>query len=80
MLENTYHVAFLRLLNVFSTYSLKVVQIWFVWHETWHTTLISIYYCFEMVIIENNNQMLETSCYVVFISFLKLFLALTCLK
>ena len=26
-------------LYFFGTYSLKVIQNWFVWHETWRTTL-----------------------------------------
>ena len=42
----------LAFLSFFGTYSLKVVQTWFLWHETWHTTLINIYYCFEKVRIQ----------------------------
>ena len=49
MLEITFEVAFLAFLSLFGTYSLKVVHTYFVWHETWHTTLIGISYCIEMV-------------------------------
>ena len=40
---------FLRFLRFFGAYSHKVVKTWFVWHETWHTTLFDIYYCVEIV-------------------------------
>ena len=36
-------------LYVFGTFSHKVIQTWFVWHKTWHTTLFGINYCVEMV-------------------------------
>ena len=62
MLEIMYQVAFLMFLKIFDTYSVKIVQTLFVWHETWHTTLISIYYCFEMVRIENNCHIFEITC------------------
>ena len=45
MLGNAFKVAFLRFLKIFfSTYSLKVVETWFVWYETWPTTVFSKYY------------------------------------
>ena len=49
-------------LSFYGTHSLKVVKSWFVWYETWHTILISIYYFFEMVRIEKNSHMLEITC------------------
>ena len=33
----------------FGTYAQKVAQIWFVLHETLHTTIFGIYYGFEVV-------------------------------
>ena len=57
---------FLAFICFLGTYSLKVVQNWFVWHEIWHTTLFGIYYCIEMVIIENNSHMFEITCEVPF--------------
>ena len=50
----------------------KVIQILFVWNETWHTILFGIY-CVEIVRIENNSHMLESTCYVPFYSFLSVF-------
>ena len=52
MLDSTCYVEF----------SHKVVQTSFVCDETWHTTLFDIYYCVEMVIIENNSHMLDIMC------------------
>ena len=49
-------------LTFFVTFSQKVVQTWFVWHDTWFTTLFGISYCVEMVRIENNSYMLELTC------------------
>ena len=74
MLEITCQVAFLMLFKLFGTCSLKVVRTSFVWNETWHTTLISIYYGFELVGIENNSHMLEITCKVAFLMFFKVFL------
>ena len=54
--------SFLRFLSFFGTYSLKVVKTWFVWHETWHTSLFCIYYCIELIRIENNSHMLKITC------------------
>ena len=34
--------------SAFRTFSNKVVQTWFVWHETWHRTLFHICYCFKI--------------------------------
>ena len=59
---------------VFGTFSHQEVQTWFVWHEIWHTTLFGIYYCFEMVRIENHSYM------VVFLRFFNRFLALARIK
>ena len=64
-------VAFLRFLSVFGTFSQKVVENWFVSHETGHTTLFGLCYCVEMVRIENNSHMLEITCYVAFLYFFK---------
>ena len=69
MLEITCQVAFLSLLTFYSSNTLNVVQTWFVWHETWHRTLISIYYCFEMVRIEKIGMCLKLRFYVVLIYF-----------
>ena len=46
-------------LIVFGTLSHKVVQAWFVWHETWHTTPFGICYCAEMVGIKNKSHMVK---------------------
>ena len=43
---------------IFGTFSHKVAQPWFIWHETWHIRLLGINYCVKMVIIENNSHML----------------------
>ena len=68
-LENYSHIleifaklSFYVVLSVFGTLSYKVVQTWFVWHETWHTTLYSLYYCVEMVGLKNISVMLEITC------------------
>ena len=53
-------------LYFFGTVSYKVVQTWFVSHETWHRTLFGINYCVERVRIENYCHMLEITCYVFF--------------
>ena len=61
MLEISCEVAFLRFFKLFfETYSLKGVQIWFVWNEIWHTTLDNIYNYFEMVTFENNSPKVGT--------------------
>ena len=56
-------------LSVFGTFTHKVVQTWFVLHETLHYTFFGIYYCVEIVRIENNSHMLEITWYVAFLSF-----------
>ena len=43
----------------FGTFMYTVPQTWFVLHEIWHTTLFGIYYCVEVVIIENPSHMLQ---------------------
>ena len=62
-----------RFLCVFKTFSHKVVQTWFVWKETWHTTLFGICYCIEIVRIQNNIQTLEITCKDAFLRFLSVF-------
>ena len=64
---------FLGFLNAFGIFSHEVVLIWFVCHETWHTTLFCIYYCVEKVRVERNNHMREITCLVAFLWFLKRF-------
>ena len=49
-------------LSVFGTFAHKVAQTWLVLHETWHKTLFGIYYCVELVRIENYSHMLEIKC------------------
>ena len=66
-------------LNVFSTFSHKVVQSCCFGNETLHTTLFGIYYFVEMVWFENNSHMLDITCWVAFLSFL-IFLALSRIK
>ena len=62
MLEITCKVAILSGLMLFSTLKHNVAQTWFVLHETWHTTLLGIYYCVEVVKIENHSHMLQITC------------------
>ena len=60
-------------LSVFGTFAHTVPQTWIVLHETWHTTLFGIYYCMEVVRIENHSHMLEITCYVAILRFFKRF-------
>ena len=53
---------FLGFLSVFGTFSHKVIQTWFFWHETCHKTLFGTCYCVEMIRTENNSHMLEITC------------------
>ena len=53
---------FYRFLSVFGTFAYKVAQTWFALHEIWHTTLFGIYYCVEVVRIENHCHMIEITC------------------
>ena len=46
----------------FGTLMHKVAQTWLVLHETWKSTLFGIYYCVEVVRIENNSHILEITC------------------
>ena len=55
-IRNTFH------LSVFGTFAQKVAQTWFVLQETWHTTQFGIYYCAEIVRIENSSHKLEITC------------------
>ena len=76
MLGITCQVAYLQFfLIVFGTFSPKVVETWFVCHETWHTTLFGVYYYVEQVRIENNSHMLEISVFEVFFKHFWHFLA-----
>ena len=60
-------------LIVSGTFSHKLVQTCFVWLKTSHTTLFGICYCVKNDRIENNIHILEITCYVVFLRFLKRF-------
>ena len=51
--------AFLRFPGIFVY---KAAETWFVLHATWHTTLLGIYYCVEVVRIENHSHMQEITC------------------
>ena len=62
MLEITCKLAILCVFNSFGTFPHKVDQTWFVLHETWHGTIFSVYFDFEVVRIENHSHMLEISC------------------
>ena len=63
MLEITCYVELLRVfMSFFPLLGIKYAQTWFVLHETWHTTLLRIYYCVEVVRIENHYHMLEITC------------------
>ena len=53
---------FLGFLSIFGNFAHKVAQTWFVLHETWHTTLFRIYYCVEVVRIENDSHTQEITC------------------
>ena len=61
-------------------HSHKVAQTWFVLHETRHTIVFGIYYCFEVVRIESYSHVLEY--YVLSCDFMdfKAFLALSRIK
>ena len=60
---------FYGFLSVFGTLSHKVVQTWFVWHETWHKKLFDIYYYVKRVGIEKNIHILQITCLVAFLRF-----------
>ena len=49
-------------LSFYGTFAHKEAQTWYILHETWHTTLFGIYYCVELVRIQNHSDMLEISC------------------
>ena len=67
-------------LSFFGTFAHKEAQTWFVLHETLHGTLFGIYYCLEVVRIENHNHMVEITCEVAILRVFKLFLALSRIK
>ena len=37
----------------------KLTQTWYDLHETWNTKIFGVYYCVEMIRIENHSDMLE---------------------
>ena len=51
-------------LSVSDCFKHKIVQIWFVLHETWCITQFGIYYCIEMARIKNNIHIIEITCQV----------------
>ena len=66
LLEITCYVVFLWVFKFFGTFAHKVVQTWFVLHQTWHTTLFGIYYCVDLVRIQNSSSYVRNyvlSCY-----------------
>ena len=62
MIEITCKVVILWVLSFFGTFTHKVAQTWFVLDESLHTKLFGIYYCVEVVRIENHRHMLEITC------------------
>ena len=48
--------------KLFWHFAQKEEQTWFVLDATCHTTLVGIFYCFEVVRIENHSDMLEITC------------------
>ena len=64
---------FYGFLSDFGSFAHKVAQNWFVLHKILHTTLFGIYYCVELVRIENNIHMLEITYKVVILWVLKRF-------
>ena len=83
-IENQSHMleitCLVTILNIFDTFSHNVVQTWFVWHENRHNTLFRIFYSVKKVRIENNSHMLDIRCYVAFLRFFYVVLALTRIK
>ena len=57
--NSTWYDSILRFLSFFSTFAHKVTQIWFVLHETLHTTLFGICYCVEVVRIVSHFHILN---------------------
>ena len=60
-------------LSVFGNFTHKVVQTWFVFHETQHITLFGIYYWVEMVIIKKIVIFFKLRAKLRFLGFLKRF-------
>ena len=60
-------------LSVLDTFARKEAQTWFFLHTTWHTTLFYIYYCVEVVKIENHSYMQEITCLVAILCVFNLF-------
>ena len=74
MLGNAFKIAFFRFYSFFfCTYSLQGVEIWFVSHETWNTTVFAMYFGVEMLGVENNSRMLGVTFEVAFLRFLEFF-------
>ena len=59
MLKLRVKLRFSMFLSFFGTFAHKAVQTWFNFHKTWKTTLFGIYYCVEVVKLENHTHMLE---------------------
>ena len=64
---------FYGFLGFFGTFAHKIAPTRFVLHETWHTTLFSVYYCFEVVRIQNHIHMPQITCYVTILNVFKCF-------
>ena len=45
----------------FGTFMHNVAQKWLILHETWHAIVFGIYYCVEVVRIENHSHMLKST-------------------
>ena len=63
---------FYGFLSFFGTFGHKVAQTWFVLHENWHTIIFGIYYCVEMVKIQNHSHIVEIPCYIAILQVFKL--------
>ena len=70
MLDITIKIVFLSFLMLFCSIFIQVVQTWFIWPETRHTIVFSIYYCAEMFRFENNSHILDIMFKVAFLRFL----------
>ena len=71
---------FYALLSVIGTFAHKVAQTMFILHETLHTILFGIYYCVEVLSVENHIHMLEITCKVAILMVFNCFLALLRIK
>ena len=57
-----FKLRFYAFLSFLGTFAYNAAQTWFVLRASWHTTLFGIYYCVEVVRIENHSHMLEITC------------------